>query len=105
MAKCKRVKMTCFAQFSVKVETKKAIVISFDKICSPMFTFKREILANLKYLFCRFTVLCFLTFFFAVCIQEIATFQVGLNSEMTKKCCMFGKICKSHIYKEKNKEN
>ena len=96
--------MTCFAQFSVKVETKTAMVISFDKICSLMFIFKQEILANLKYLFCRFTVLCFLTFFFAVCIQDIATFQVGLNSEMTKKYCIFGKICKSHIYEETSKK-
>ena len=42
--------------------------------------------------------------FFAVYMQEIATFQAGLNSEMTKKHCISCKICKSHIYEEISKK-
>ena len=96
--------MKYFAQFSRKVKTKQAIMISFNKTCSLMFIFKGDISANLKKFICSFTVLCFSKYFFAACMQEAATFQVGLNSEIAKKYCISGKICKSHTYEKNSKK-
>ena len=96
--------MKYFAQFSIKVETKQAIMISFNKIYSLMLIFKWDISANLKKFICSFTVLCFSKYFFAACMQEAATFQVGLNSEIAKKYCISGKICKSHTYEKNSKK-